>query len=193
MRQHDGPTMQGFTLWFTGLPASGKTTIARAVERHIRARGREVEVIDGEQADADPKHTVCLSKLLTRRGVATLVAAVSPERQLRDNARREIRHFVEIHVTCSPHVLRDRRAMPPPGTPLAAGDNGVAASSTPYEEPGCPDLVLDTETEAVEMAAGRVIAKIEALGYLRSDIMASGYSDDEEQVVKDRLEALGYL
>ena len=106
---------QGFTVWFTGLPCSGKSTLARALEQQLRSIERQVEVLDGDEvrtrltkglgfskADRDEniRRIAYVAKLLTRVQAVAIVAAVSPYRDIRDEARAEIGNFVEVYVKC---------------------------------------------------------------------------------------------
>ncbi len=100
--------MQGFTLWFTGLPCSGKTTIAEVVDRILRERGLKVESLDGDEVrqnlskdlgfskedrDTHIRRMGFIARLLSRNEVATLGAFVSPYREVRDHLRNEIEQF----------------------------------------------------------------------------------------------------
>jgi adenylylsulfate kinase len=173
----------GFTLWLTGLSGAGKSTLAAGVHEALRARGRRVEILDGddvrqnlskglgfsrEDRDTNIRRIGYVAKLLTRNGVAVITAAISPYRAVRDEVRREIGAFVEVYVKASLEqcIRRDtkglyRRAM--------AGEipqfTGV---SDPYEEPLDPELVVDTERETVGDSAARVIDRLQELGHLRS-------------------------
>src|SRR5258708_36090396 len=106
----------GFTLWFTGLSGAGKSTLAAAVSAELRGRGISVEVLDGDEVrqnlskglgfsredrDTNIRRIGYVAKLLARNGVAVITAAISPYRDVRDEVRREIRAFVEVHVKAS--------------------------------------------------------------------------------------------
>ena len=101
----------GFTIWFTGLSGAGKSTLAEIIEQRLRERGRNVEVLDGDEVrthlskglgfskedrDTNIKRIAFVSKLLTRNGVASISAAIAPYREAREWAREEIGNFVEI-------------------------------------------------------------------------------------------------
>ena len=94
--------MKGFTLWFTGLSGSGKSTIAEELERHLRDRGVKVEILDGDEVRTNLSKGLGFSKedrdtnirrigyvcnLLSRNGVVAISAAISPYREIRDELR----------------------------------------------------------------------------------------------------------
>jgi adenylylsulfate kinase len=107
----------GFTLWFTGLSGAGKSTLARAIRDGIVARGRRVEILDGDEVrttlskglgfskedrDTNIQRIGYVARLLSRNGVVAIVAAVSPYRGVRDEVRRAHEApFVETFVACS--------------------------------------------------------------------------------------------
>jgi adenylyl-sulfate kinase len=174
----------GFTLWLTGLPRAGKSTIAALVAGHLRARGIErIEILDGDvvreglcrdlgfsRADRTENiHRISfVSKLLTRNGVAVIVAAISPYREDRELAREEIQAFVEVWCNASVDACaaRDYKGL---YEKARRGEiTNLTGVNDPYEEPDDADLVLDTENEEPEESAARVMAVLEAKGYLGS-------------------------
>lgn len=194
----------GFTLWFTGLSGAGKSTLSEIIEQRLRARGHKVEVMDGdivrthlskglgfsrEDRDTNIKRIAFVCSLLTRNGVICISAAISPYRQAREWARETIGNFVEVYINCPLEVCRERDVK---GL-YKLVDEGKIKNFTgvddPYEAPEHPDLVIETNKETVEESVERIFAKLVELGYLD----AEETSDDESEVVKDRLAALGYL
>ncbi|MGA7923353.1 MAG: adenylyl-sulfate kinase, partial [Thermoplasmata archaeon] len=106
-------THHGYCLWLTGLPSAGKTTIARALEPKLRARGWNVELLDGDEVrqglsadlgfdraarEAHARRVTYVAKLLARNGTISLVALISPYASTRARARAEIVRLVEIYV-----------------------------------------------------------------------------------------------
>src|SRR5450759_970489 len=113
----------GFTIWFTGLSGSGKSTLSEVIEHRLKARGRNVEVLDGdivrthlskglgfskEDRDTNIKRIAFVCSLLTRNDVACISAAISPYRETRAWARNHIGNFVEVYVKCPIDVCRQR-------------------------------------------------------------------------------------
>jgi len=194
----------GFTIWFTGLSGSGKSTLSEVIELRLKARGRNVEVLDGdvvrthlskglgfsrEDRDTNIKRIGFVCGLLTRNGVVCISAAIAPYRDARDWARKEIGNFVEVYVKCPLEVCRQRDVK---GL-YKLVDEGKIKNFTgvddPYEEPLYPELVVETDKETVEESVTRIFAKLEELGYLEAEEVP----EDESKVVTDRLAALGYL
>src|SRR5919112_5110735 len=106
---------KGFTLWFTGLSGAGKTTISKIVEEQLRERGSRVEVLDGDEVrenlskglgfskedrDTNIRRIAYVARLISRSGGVAITAAISPYRSVRDEARAQIGHFVEVFVQC---------------------------------------------------------------------------------------------
>ena len=213
---------QGFTIWFTGLSGSGKSTLSEVIEHRLRARGRNVEVLDGdivrthlskglgfsrEDRDTNIKRIAFVCSLLTRNGVVCMSAAISPYREAREWARKEIGNFVEVYVKCPLDVCRQRDVK---GL-YKLVDEGKITNFTgvddPYEEPEHPELVINTDQETVEESIQRIFAKLEQLGYLEANAAISKVDtpsvgaglapalleDDDAKKVADRLTALGYL
>jgi adenylylsulfate kinase (EC 2.7.1.25) len=114
---------KGFTLWFTGLPCSGKSAVADRVAEILRSRNMKVERLDGDivrkslcrdlgfsRADRNEniRRVTFVAKLLTRNGVAVLTSFISPYREIRDEARREIGEFIEVYVKCPLEICKAR-------------------------------------------------------------------------------------
>ncbi|HYK85837.1 MAG TPA: adenylyl-sulfate kinase [Ktedonobacteraceae bacterium] len=194
----------GFTIWFTGLSGSGKSTLSEIIETRLKARGRNIEVLDGdivrthlskglgfsrEDRDTNIKRIAFVCSLLTRNNVICISAAIAPYREAREWARKEIGNFVEVYVKCPLEVCRQRDVK---GL-YKLVDEGKIKNFTgvddPYEEPEHPELVIETDKETVEESVARIFAKLEELGYLE----AEETQEDESKIVTERLAALGYL
>ncbi|MDH4196942.1 MAG: adenylyl-sulfate kinase [Candidatus Aminicenantes bacterium] len=172
---------QGFTLWFTGLPCSGKSAVADKVADILRGRGLRAERLDGDivrqdltrdlgfsKADRDEniRRVTFVAKLLSRNGVAVLLSFISPYREMRDRAREQIGDFVEVYTKCSLEecMRRDTRGMYKKA--IAGQIKEFTGISDPYEEPLKAELILETDKETLDESVGRVLAKLQELGYL---------------------------
>ncbi|MFH1575617.1 MAG: adenylyl-sulfate kinase [Candidatus Nealsonbacteria bacterium] len=172
---------QGFTLWFTGLPSSGKSTLANAVAEALKKRGIPVEKIDGdlfrqtiskdlgftpEDIQKNDARAVFVSQLLTRNGIATLTSFVSPYRKDREKAREKIGNFIEVYVKCP---LEECIKRDPKGNYKKALDGEIPnfiGLSSPYEEPENPDIVVETDKESIIQCTQKIISALKTFGYL---------------------------
>lgn len=172
---------QGFTLWFTGLSGAGKTTLARQLEKEIRARTGKIEVLDGdvvrtnlskglgfskEDRDTNIRRIGFVCKILSRNGVPVIAAAISPYRAIRDEIRQEIDNFVEVYVECSLDELVNRDVKGLYAKALRGEIANFTGVSDPYEPPLNPEIVVNSEQETIEESVQRILAKLEELGYL---------------------------
>jgi len=165
----------GFTVWLTGLPCSGKSTVARHLARKFLRRGRRVEVLDGdlvrqslsyglgfgrEDRDRNIQRVAFVANLLARNGVVVIVAVVSPYRAARDEARRSLRRFFEVHVDC-PISECERRDVKGMYKRARAGElRGFTGVDDPYEVPLNPDLVISTSLQSSAESAACVEAAL---------------------------------
>ena len=172
----------GFTLWFTGLPSSGKSTLADEVAKELNEKyALPVERLDGdivrqtiskdlgfsaEDRQKNIERVTFVAKLLTRNGIAVLTSFISPNREIRNWARQEIGNFVEIYAKCSLEecIKRDpkgnyKKAM----AGQIAQFTGVSAS---YEEPENPEIIIETDKESVEQCVKKIIDTLKKMNYL---------------------------
>lgn len=172
---------KGFTLWFTGLPCSGKSAVADRVAEMLRARNLKVERLDGDvvrqslcrdlgfskkDRDENIRRVTFVAKLLTRNGVAVLTSFISPYREIRAEARREIADFVEVYVKCPLEVCMARDVKGMYQKALRGEIKEFTGISDPYEEPENPEIILETDKETLEESARKVIEGLKKLGYL---------------------------
>ena len=197
----------GFTLWFTGLSGAGKTTLARIIEERLTSRGLKVEVLDGdiirtnlsrglgfskEDRDTNIRRIGFVCNLLTRNDVIAIAAAISPYREVRQEVRTQIGSFVEVFVSCPIEVLAERDVKGLYKKALAGELKNFTGVDDPYEEPLTAEVVVHTDLETPEESAGRILAKLEEM-LLIAAAEPEGYSEDDEEEVRRRLEALGYV
>ena len=198
----------GLTIWFTGLSGSGKTTITRELEKHLRHRGvRKLETLDGdvvrtnlskglgfskEDRDTNIRRIGFVAKLLTRNGVLVMTAAISPYRSLRDEIRLDIGDFVEVFVKCPVEVCAERDVKGLYKKAMAGEIKQFTGVSDPYEEPINPEVTCETDKETIEESTQNVLRKMEMLGYLPPTEEIE-YPPEEEEKIKQRLSSLGYF
>jgi adenylylsulfate kinase len=176
------PVAEGFTVWFTGLSGSGKTTIAHLVGPEIEKGEHLVEYLDGdvvrthlsrglgfskEDRDTNILRIGWVASRLTRHGAAVIVSAISPYEETRRAAREMVEEFgafVEIYVKASVEECARRDVKGLYEKAFSGEIPEFTGVSDPYEEPSAAELVIDTETETPEESAHRVIEKIGELG-----------------------------
>jgi adenylyl-sulfate kinase len=172
---------KGFTLWFTGLSGSGKTTIAKPIEQELRNRGLKVERLDGdivrqsltrdlgfskEDRNKNIERVTFVAKLLTRNGVAVLCSFISPYRERRAKSRQEIGEFIEVYVECSVEECARRDVKGMYAMAFAGEIKEFTGVSDPYEPPENPEIVCHTAQETLEESIAKVIAYLEEHGYI---------------------------
>ncbi len=173
---------KGLVVWFTGLPGSGKTTIASRAAERLREAGYRVELIDGDWA----RKTISLgagytreerrvhlhriawvARLLARNGVVVLCSFVSPYRDVRRMIRgivEEEAPFLEVYVKCSVEeaIRRDPKGLY--ARALRGEIKHMTGIDDPYEPPENPDLVVDTEQDPVDVNVEKVLELLRSRG-----------------------------
>jgi adenylyl-sulfate kinase len=171
----------GFTLWFTGLSGSGKTTASELVEQRLRALGAKVQVLDGdvvrthlckdlgfskEDREENIRRIGFVCELLSRNGVIAIAAAISPYRASREEVRARIPNFVEVYMKCPIEVLIKRDVKGLYKRALAGEIAQFTGISAPYEPPLTPDLTIDSSVETPEESVGKIFVKLECLSLI---------------------------
>ncbi|EPD66121.1 MULTISPECIES: adenylyl-sulfate kinase [unclassified Streptomyces] len=176
---------QGATVWLTGLPSAGKTTVARLLGERLRAEGHRVEVLDGDEirrflsaglgfSRADRNTNVqrigLVSEVLARNGVLSVVPVIAPYADSREAVRK--RHeasatpYIEVHVATPVQVCSERDVKGLYARQAAGQLVGLTGVDDPYEPPVDPDLVLATQHQTPRESADAVHALLAERGLL---------------------------
>lgn len=181
MAEAENPARKGFTVWMTGLPGAGKSTVAGILKRRLEEEnGKFVEILDGDEIrkglsrdlglsrqdrEEHARRVSYLAKVLSRNGVVSIVALISPYRVSRESAKENIGadRFVEVYIKASLATCEKRD---PKGLYAKARKNEITnltGVQDPYEEPLAPDIVVDTEHSSAEKSADEVLAGLRRL------------------------------
>jgi adenylylsulfate kinase len=177
----------GATVWTTGLSGSGKTTIARELASQLKARGINVEILDGdvvrtnlskglgfskEDRDINIRRIGFVANLLSRNGVIAITAAISPYRSIRDEVRGLTERFVEVYVEAPLEVCESRDVKGMYAKARAGEIKGFTGIDDPYEEPQSPEVVCHTANETVEQSVARILNLLETRGHVPAPVAA---------------------
>lgn len=168
---------RGGTVWLTGLPSAGKSTVAEAVAAALAGRGREVEVLDGdsvrreltadlgfskEERNENVRRIGWLAMMLARHGVTVLVPVIAPyavaRQAVRERHEAEGRAYLEVHVATPLDVCSERDVKGLYARQARGEMSGLTGVDDPYEVPLDPDLRLDTSRQSVAESAAAVLA-----------------------------------
>jgi len=171
---------EGVTVWFTGLPCSGKTTIAKEIKKRLEEQGKDVELLDGdtvrdyirnkdfskEGRNKHLRYIALMAKLLAERGVIVLCSFVSPYRENRDFARSICKNFVEVYVKTPVEICIQRDVKGMYRKALNGEISGFTGVDDPYEEPENPEVIVETDKESLEESVQKVMDKLMEMGYV---------------------------
>ena len=200
-------TTEGFTVWFTGLTGSGKSTLATMLHDQIVGLGYACETLDSgrirqalnrslgftrEEIESNLMRIAYECKLLNRNGVTAVVGAISPYREVRDRIRDDVGRFIEVYCRCPLEVLvkRDKSDL------FERAQRGeiehVAGVNAPYEEPIKPEVLLNTDVDPPASCVRKILSTLRILGHL-PEATSAAYTTEEEDIIKQRLQDLGYI
>ena len=176
-----GHASPGFAIWFTGLPSSGKSTLANLLQQQLAERQIPTKLLDSDtlrqQLTPHPTYTQAerdwfydtltyLAELLARNGVNVLIAATAPKRQYRKAARQRLPRFAEVYVACPLEVCQTRD---PKGLWRQAAEGEIASlpgAGAAYEPPSAPEAQVDTGKQTAAAAALSVLQQLAARRFL---------------------------
>jgi adenylylsulfate kinase len=174
---------EGFVAWIEGLPCAGKTTLSRAVAERLRAAGRRVEILDGDEVrhmfspelgfsrkdrEFHARRVSYVARMLARNDVVVLVAMITPYETSRQAARATVgARFDEIWLRCPIEICRQRDTKGLYKTSAPGGATKVTGVDDPFEEPLNPDLIVDTAHETVAESARKIVDQLVGRGFLR--------------------------
>jgi adenylylsulfate kinase len=176
MSDVNAPPADGLVIWITGIPASGKTTTARVLQDQLRKRGFRVEILDGDEIrenlspelgfsrkdrELNAKRVTYISLLLSRNGIITIVALISPFRATREYARRTIgSHFIEVWAKCSVEACSRRDVKGIYKRAFEGSLTNLTGVQDSYEAPVSSEVVIDTEFQSPEECVQQIMAAL---------------------------------
>ena len=182
MAEYNEGNNNGFTLWFTGLSGAGKTTISQILEGELRARRKRLEILDGdvvrenlskglgfskEDRDTNVRRIAFVADLLSRNGVPVITAAISPYKEIRDEAREMMGdRFIEVFIEASVDACAERDVKGLYKKAFAGEIKEFTGVSDPYEAPENPEVVCHTEDETPEESAQKLLTYLEERGLI---------------------------
>jgi len=210
---------RGFTLWLTGLPYSGKNTLANRIRKLIEEMGLRVELLEGkeirntlskglgyskEDRDENIRRIGFVCHLLTRNNIAVIVSAISPYRAVRDENRKIIGSYIEVYVKCPVDICMKRDTKGDYRKAVKGEISSYTGISAPYEEPLSPEIIVETDRETEEESSKKVVKYLVYAGYLpkgvgdykeaiHENVEEEIYCVEDEEKIKQRLRDLGYL
>ncbi|MGW7514973.1 adenylyl-sulfate kinase [Streptomyces sp. NPDC054796] len=176
-------TGQGATVWLTGLPSAGKTTIANALAQDLAAAGHQVEVLDGDEIrtflsaglgfsrtdrDTNVQRIGFVAELLASHGTKVLVPVIAPYADSREAVRK--RHqaegtpYLEVHVATPVEICSERDVKGLYAQQAAGRISGLTGIDDPYEAPDSPDLRIEAHRQSVEESAAALRALLTERG-----------------------------
>lgn len=168
--------MKGYTLWFTGLSGSGKTTIANGVVNSLRERNTPVVLLDGdivrkalspnlkytkEDRDEQVRRIANVCYLISESNVHNISCTNSVTKKERHYARDLIDNFIEVYVKCPISVCEERDVKGYYRLVREGKLKNFVGIDIKYEEPGSPDVVLETDKETVEESINKLVKYLE--------------------------------
>jgi len=174
--------MQAAAIWLTGIPASGKSTISILLRDYLQKNNMPVIILDGDEirktvskdlgfSPQDRKEhnrrVIEIAKLLVKNNFTAIIPLISPYKETRDLARKEIPNFVEVYVKASLDtcIKRDPKGL------YQKAKNGEITNLTglqsPYEEPENPEVIVDTEKNSPQQCLDMITSKLQQLGCLK--------------------------
>lgn len=192
---------KGATVWLTGLPSSGKTTLAESMASELRGSGLEVEVLDGdvvrrnltaelgfsrEDRSRNVARVGYVSHLLARHGVIVLVAVIAPYADARDAVRKVHAEtgtaFAEVHVAAPADVCRRRDVKGLYARHAAGQLIGLTGIDDPYEVPAAPELRIETHLQSERQSLASLRDLLVRMGLIRDAGRRRSVSRDDERV-----------
>jgi len=171
----------GFTCWLTGLSGAGKSTIAIEIANNLHQISVPCEYLDGdiirtnlskglgfsrEDRDINVLRVGFVCSLLNKHGISAVVAMISPYRQTREELRRSVPNFVEIHVETPLEICIERDPKGLYKKALSKEIPDFTGISSPYEVPENPELTLKTDNETVDQCVYKVLKYLDSSGFI---------------------------
>ncbi|MCG8416932.1 MAG: adenylyl-sulfate kinase [Proteobacteria bacterium] len=181
---------KGVVVWFTGLSGSGKSTLSGRIAELLRPTGLPVELLDGDiirtnlskglgfskdDRDTNIRRIGFVSRLLARNGVLVFAAAISPYEAIRAEQRQLVEadgaDFCEVFMKCQLEVLIQRDVKGLYKRALAGEIENFTGISDPYEPPSRPDVIVESDSETVEIGIKRVLNVLAEKGHVPREVL----------------------
>lgn len=169
---------KGFAVWITGLPASGKSTLAKKLAKKLAEHGVKVQILESdelrrvltpkpsyaeEERDDFYRALVYVGKLLTDNGVNVVFDATANKRKYRDAARKQIAKFLLVYAKCPLEVCMKRDPKGIYKAALEGRATTVPGLQAKYEEPEDAEVVVETDKEQPEEAVVKILKRVKEL------------------------------
>jgi len=170
-----------FTVWLTGLPCSGKTTLSRRLYNHLKDRDYQVHLMDGDAIRAQLPRPLSFSKKdrdshgrrlgslalsLNQKGIISIVAAITPYNDTREHNRRTLPHYIEVYCRCPVEVAESRDSRGLYAKARSGKISHFTGVSDPFEEPQASEVVVFTDREDIDASLARILDYLEKQGLI---------------------------
>jgi adenylylsulfate kinase len=177
LKRKEYAVQSGFAIWLTGLPAAGKTSLARALRQRLAMHRIRTLILDSDDLrrvlTPNPTYTeeerdwfygmlAFLAAWLTQRNINVLIAATAHKRSYRDSARAQIMRFAEVYVRCSPETCQKRDPKGIYALAHAGQATDVPGVQVAYEAPLHPESIVDTDQLSPDEAAAAIIDHLQS-------------------------------